>query len=204
MSFHDMQSTTAKQNTMHSRRKINRKQEFIRAIVWSPLPPITWIFPFIGHMGIADSSGVASDFQGPYHVGDRGFLAFGAATRYLPLKLNVIDMEGSNGENDNDLSNIRYDESIKKSNEVYRGRMHNLFCDNCHSHVAYALNDFGYEHDFSILGPLKFTVKKWDMVKLCFWVFFEGTFVDTGAIISQFGPFLILIAVVIGSTMLMK
>jgi Protein of unknown function (DUF778) len=26
-------------------------------IVWSPLPPITWIIPFIGHTGIADSRG---------------------------------------------------------------------------------------------------------------------------------------------------
>ena len=41
-------------------------------ILWSPLPPITCILPFIGHMGIANSRGIASDFQGPYSVGDRG------------------------------------------------------------------------------------------------------------------------------------
>jgi len=41
-------------------------------ILWSPLPPITWIIPFIGHMGIATSRGVACDFQGPYTVGERG------------------------------------------------------------------------------------------------------------------------------------
>ena len=41
-------------------------------ILWSPLPPITWILPFIGHMGIATSRGVACDFQGPYAVGERG------------------------------------------------------------------------------------------------------------------------------------
>ena len=41
-------------------------------ILWSPLPPITWLIPFIGHMGIANSRGIANDFQGPYTVGDRG------------------------------------------------------------------------------------------------------------------------------------
>lgn len=41
-------------------------------ILWSPLPPITWVLPFIGHMGIATSRGVACDFQGPYTVGERG------------------------------------------------------------------------------------------------------------------------------------
>jgi hypothetical protein len=41
-------------------------------ILWSPLPPITWLLPFIGHMGIATSKGVACDFQGPYSVGERG------------------------------------------------------------------------------------------------------------------------------------
>ena len=41
-------------------------------ILWSPLPPITWLIPFIGHMGIANSQGIANDFQGPYTVGDRG------------------------------------------------------------------------------------------------------------------------------------
>jgi hypothetical protein len=41
-------------------------------IMWSPLPPITWLIPFIGHMGIATSRGIACDFQGPYTVGERG------------------------------------------------------------------------------------------------------------------------------------
>ena len=28
------------------------------AIVWTPIHPISWILPFVGHMGIADSNGV--------------------------------------------------------------------------------------------------------------------------------------------------
>ena len=55
------------------------------AITWSPLPPLTWLCPIIGHTGIAMSNGVICDFQGPYYVGTAGFMAFGAPTRYTPL-----------------------------------------------------------------------------------------------------------------------
>jgi hypothetical protein len=59
-------------------------------IVWTNLPPITWILPFIGHTGIADSRGVVSDFQGPYYVGDRGRMAFGNPTRALTMKIDDL------------------------------------------------------------------------------------------------------------------
>jgi len=49
-------------------------------IVWSPLPPITWLLPFIGHTGICDSEGVIWDFAGPYTIG-REKMAFGSPTR---------------------------------------------------------------------------------------------------------------------------
>jgi hypothetical protein len=61
-------------------------------ILWSPLPVVTWIIPIIGHLGIADSNGIASDFQGPYYVGDRGRMAFGEPTR--ALKINISDLPG--------------------------------------------------------------------------------------------------------------
>ncbi len=37
-------------------------------IVWTPIPLLTWLFPFIGHMGIARTDGVIRDFAGPYYV----------------------------------------------------------------------------------------------------------------------------------------
>jgi Protein of unknown function (DUF778) len=33
------------------------RQRYPYCIVWSPLPVITWFFPFIGHTGVADSAG---------------------------------------------------------------------------------------------------------------------------------------------------
>ncbi|CAF4620544.1 unnamed protein product, partial [Rotaria magnacalcarata] len=37
-------------------------------IVWTPIPLLTWFFPFIGHIGIARTDGVIRDFAGPYYV----------------------------------------------------------------------------------------------------------------------------------------
>jgi Protein of unknown function (DUF778). len=62
-------------------------------ILWSPLPPITWFLPFIGHMGIADSNGVASDFQGSFYVGERGRMAFGEPTRALRMNIDTLPGE---------------------------------------------------------------------------------------------------------------
>uniref|UniRef100_A0A674MHU9 Transmembrane protein 222 n=1 Tax=Takifugu rubripes TaxID=31033 RepID=A0A674MHU9_TAKRU len=37
-------------------------------IVWTPIPVLSWLFPFIGHMGICTSTGIIRDFAGPYFV----------------------------------------------------------------------------------------------------------------------------------------
>ena len=37
--------------------------------MWTPLPLITWILPFIGHTGIGMSDGIIHDFAGPYTIG---------------------------------------------------------------------------------------------------------------------------------------
>lgn len=33
-------------------------------LIWTPIPLITWLFPIVGHMGIADSTGIIRDFAG--------------------------------------------------------------------------------------------------------------------------------------------
>lgn len=150
------------------------------AVLWSPLHPITAILPFIGHMGIADSRGHSHDFQGPYNVGTDSSrplprMAFGRPTRYL--KMDIGELPGGTG---------RWDEAILEADRIYKQRMHNICCDNCHSHVARALNIMEYQgrHD-------------WDMVKLCFLVFFKGSFVNFNSVILQFGPFLLLLVMVL-------
>ena len=65
------------------------RSRFPYCIVWTPLPGITALFPFIGHMGIADSRGVIYDFAGPYSIGVDD-MAFGKPVRYLQVRGDVI------------------------------------------------------------------------------------------------------------------
>lgn len=161
----------------------NKNEDLSFSIVWSPLPLITWICPVIGHLGITDSRGVASDFRGPYFVGDDGRMAFGAPTRALRINANEIGAE-------------RWDGAILEANDVYRGRMHNICCDNCHSHVACALNRMPLTTAFGI--------HKWNMIKLALLVFFRGKFLSWTGVLTQFGPFGVLVLVVVLSTALRK
>ena len=92
------------------------EQDLSFSIVWSPLPFITWIIPFIGHLGISNSRGIASDFRGPYFVGDDGRMAFGAPTRALKLDVGEVGAE-------------QWDEAIRQANNIYSQRTHNIFCD---------------------------------------------------------------------------
>ena len=47
-------------------------------IVWTPLPLLSWLFPFIGHVGIATSDGMIHDFSGPYTIHVCAFVFFAA------------------------------------------------------------------------------------------------------------------------------
>jgi transmembrane protein 222 len=148
-------------------------------ILWSPLPPITWFLPFIGHTGIADSRGIANDFQGSYYVGTSGRMAFGAPTRYL--KIDVGDLPGGVE---------RWDDAIREANQVYNSRMHNICCDNCHSHVCNALNRMPLNSKVHGIA-----IAKWDMVKLCFLIFVRGRFISWSGVLAQFLPMTIMIAI---------
>mmetsp|Transcript_25934 Transcript_25934/g.57408 ORF Transcript_25934/g.57408 Transcript_25934/m.57408 type:complete len:180 (+) Transcript_25934:148-687(+) len=147
-------------------------EKFPYCIVWTPIPCISWIFPFIGHTGIADSTGVIHDFAGPYHIGV-GSLAFGRTARYIQC---------SPGE----CTAAEWDRGLKEGCEIYKGRMHNLLWDNCHSHVAQCLNIMKYKRSSSF-----------NMVIIAIWMFFSGRFVDAGAVVRAYAPFLTLLTILL-------
>ena len=43
-------------------------QRYPRCIVWTPIHPITWFAPYVGHVGICDTEGIVHDFAMPYAV----------------------------------------------------------------------------------------------------------------------------------------
>lgn len=147
--------------------------KFPFCIVWTPIPLLTWFFPFIGHMGIAMSNGVIRDFAGPYYVSEDN-MAFGRPTRYLVLDVNGV----SNG------NALEWDECVSKASVVYGTRMHNLFWDNCHSHVGMALSLMKYGGSTN-----------WNMIRLASWMFFFGKYVSYGRALKTWLPFILIFGV---------
>ncbi|KAF3833563.1 hypothetical protein F7725_024767, partial [Dissostichus mawsoni] len=72
---------------------------------------------------------------------------------YWMLDVSKVYARGSNA----------WDTAVHDASEEYKQRMHNLCCDNCHSHVAMALNLMRYENSTS-----------WNMVNLCLLVLIHG------------------------------
>merc|ERR1719409_1648784 len=61
------------------------------ALVWTPIHPITWFFPFVGHLGICDSKGVIHDWGGGECNLDN--MMFGNPTRYIVLRKDMFEDE---------------------------------------------------------------------------------------------------------------
>lgn len=60
------------------------RARFPCCVVWTPLPVISWLLPFVGHVGIGREDGVIVDFAGPNFVSVDNF-AFGPVARYIQM-----------------------------------------------------------------------------------------------------------------------
>ena len=61
-----------------------KHNRFPNCIVWTPIPCITWLLPFIGHTGICGTDGVIHDFAGSHCITIDN-MAFGKPTKYARL-----------------------------------------------------------------------------------------------------------------------
>uniref|UniRef100_A0AC11CBZ8 Transmembrane protein 222 n=1 Tax=Ovis aries TaxID=9940 RepID=A0AC11CBZ8_SHEEP len=79
-----------------------------------------------------------------------------------------------------------WDTAVHDASEEYKHRMHNLCCDNCHSHVALALNLMRYNNSTN-----------WNMVTLCFFCLLYGKYVSVGAFVKTWLPFVLLLGIIL-------
>lgn len=149
-----------------------KRSRYPYCIVWTPIPLLTWLFPFIGHMGICYTTGVIRDFAGSYFVSEDN-MGFGRPTRYL--RLDPTKVKG-----------INWDRAVYEASEEYKSRTHNLICDNCHSHVALALNLMEYKN-----------MRSWNMVYLALMTFVCAKYVGFAGFLKTWLPSIIIYTIII-------
>ncbi len=155
-----------------SSQKINPTiNRFPYCIVWTPIPLLTYIIPSIGHVGIATSSGVIHDFAGSFFVSVDDF-AFGKPTKYIQLDLS-------------EQEKYEYDRAIEKGDNKYNMEEHNLCMNNCHSHVAYILNQFKFK------GKSNYT-----MVHIWWLLIMRGKYISCCSFIKTYIGFFIFIFII--------
>lgn len=79
------------ENKVESMQIDAQRSRFPCCIVWTPLPVLSWFFPFIGHIGICRENGIILDFAGPNFVCVDNF-TFGAPTRYIQLSKDQVEL----------------------------------------------------------------------------------------------------------------
>ncbi|XP_008058537.1 transmembrane protein 222 isoform X1 [Carlito syrichta] len=183
------------------------RSRFPYCVVWTPIPVLTWFFPIIGHMGICTSTGVIRDFAGPYFVSEDN-MAFGKPVKYWKLDPAQVYTSGPNAW-DTAVHDASEEYKHRMVGGLGQGQLlrsepgwevplqsvltqpfwhlqHNLCCDNCHSHVALALNLMRYNNSTN-----------WNMVTLCFFCLLYGKYVSVGAFVKTWLPFVLLLGIIL-------
>ncbi|KAK9948504.1 hypothetical protein M0R45_004076 [Rubus argutus] len=165
-----------------------RRARFPCCIVWTPLPVISWLIPFVGHIGICREDGVILDFAGPNFVSVDDF-AFGAATRYIQISKEKCCAIPCPSEHEAVLHDdpgrdiLTWDDALRKGTQEFQHRSYNIFTCNCHSFVANSLNRLGFRSG------------GWNVVNLAALIFLKGEWVSVGSMVRSFLPFLITFSV---------
>ncbi|KAL2905466.1 Protein RTE1-HOMOLOG [Bienertia sinuspersici] len=164
-----------------------KRARFPFCVVWSPLPVLSWLIPFIGHIGICREDGVILDFAGPNFICVDNF-AFGSPTRYLKLDEQLCSAisflasrrnGGEQNQNGSEEELFTWDDALRKSTLEFQHRTYNLLTCNCHSFVANNLNRLG------------FNGSRWNVVSLAVLILLKGRWVDRFSIVKSYLPFLI-------------
>ena len=165
--------TNDQSSELTSRKEINLKtSHFPYCIVWTPIPLITYLFPSIGHTGIGTSSGIIHDFASSFFVSVDDF-AFGKPTKYI--KLELTEQEKYN-----------WDRAIEKGDNKYNMQEHNIFLNNCHSHVAFVLNQLNFHGR-----------NNYNMASIWWMLILRGKYVSFCGFFKTYFPFLLIVLVII-------
>ncbi|XP_051129181.1 protein REVERSION-TO-ETHYLENE SENSITIVITY1 [Andrographis paniculata] len=167
-----------------------KKATFPCCVVWTPLPVVSWLAPFIGHVGICREDGKILDFSGTNLINVDDF-AFGSVARYLQLdraqccfpqnlaghtcKLRYAHTEYG--------TSITWDDTLLSSSRHFEHKSYNLFTCNCHSFVANCLNRLCYKGSMN-----------WNMINIAALVLIKGKWADALSVVRSFLPFIVVLS----------
>lgn len=138
------------------------------SIVWTPIHPLSWIAPYVGHCGVCDSEGVVYDFAGPYFVRCDS-MAFGWPTKSLPLSCPEDDAG-----------------IYKLCRDYERDGAYDFFSWNCHSLVAALLNRRGWERQHPLARAAG---GRWTVVGVAALFFLRSRHLGLGGVVSTWGGY---------------
>ncbi|CAD2215533.1 hypothetical protein AGDE_02543 [Angomonas deanei] len=162
-------------------------------IVWTPIPVLTWLLPFVGHIAICDSKGRIFDFQGSYRIGN-DHMIFGNPVKYWDISPKYVPTFYQLSESArNDPKNV---EIIKREIEDYdvglarvirhfrQTQLYNFFTNNCHAFVASAANE-----QTAATKPL-------NTVTVCFGMLLHGRYISLSHFLKAHLPTIILLVII--------
>lgn len=165
-------NTNSNNNSSTNPDKINIfKDKYPHCIVWTPIHVLTWILPFVGHMGICDENGEIFEFMGMGVTCGNG-LSFGPVTRYIQLPLKGVKKQ-------------TWNEGLRRGCQMSHGRIHGGFFNNCHTFAADSLNTMKYKN-FSC----------WNQFILIPWVFIFGRYTSWKLFIYHWVPPILLYLII--------
>ena len=192
ISYNNQETTDTKKNTniknvevypssdIATQKNIDLKSShFPYCIVWTPIPVLTYIIPSIGHTGIGNSNGIIHDFASSFFVSVDDF-AFGKPTKYIQLELT-------------EQEKYDWDRAILKGDNKYNMEEHNIFVNNCHSHVAYVLNQLNYKGR-----------NNYNMVSIWWMLITKGKYVNCCGFFKTYIGFLIIIFIILIIILIVK
>eukprot|EP00250_Pteridium_aquilinum_P010598 c19506_g1_i3 orf=173-940(+) len=158
---------------------------FPRCIVWTPLPIVSWLAPFLGHVGVCREDGTIMDFAGSYYVNIDSF-AFGAAARFVQLDAQQCCfppyLSGhtckSGFEHAQVGTAVSWDDGLRSCMQHFQHKSYNPFTCNCHSFVSSFLNRIAYQ------GSIK-----WSVITIVLLIILKGQWVSKWAAVRAFAPF---------------
>ncbi|KAL1204375.1 Protein REVERSION-TO-ETHYLENE SENSITIVITY1 [Cardamine amara subsp. amara] len=161
-----------------------KKSKFPCCLVWTPLPVVSWLAPFIGHIGICREDGVILDFAVSNFVNVDAFM-FGPPARYLQLDRtkccfppHLAGHTCKYGYQHTEFgTSLTWDDSLSMSVRSCEHKTYNIFTCNCHSFVADCLNRLCYD------GSME-----WNMVNVAILFMRKGKWVNASSVFRSFLP----------------